>query len=69
MSTTNSSSDDQSNKYFQLSRVRNMESFVGRGGKTGDSSLEREKERHEIRLLSNVEGQKSNVGHKGAAGM
>lgn len=46
-----------------------MESFVGRGGKTGDSSLEREKERHEIRLLSNVEGQKSNVGHKGAAGM
>jgi len=28
--------EDQNNKYFQLSRVRNLEGFVGKGGKTGE---------------------------------
>lgn len=46
-----------------------MESFVGRVGKTGDARLEREKEGHEIRLLHNMEGQNSNGGHKGGAGI
>lgn len=64
----NSSNDNHSNKYFQMPRVRNMESFVGTGGKTGDIWQERGKQGLKMVLLGNMKGQNNKGGHKGAAG-
>lgn len=46
-----------------------MESFVGTGGRAGDTRQEREKEGPEIRLPSNMSRENSNGVHKGAAGI
>lgn len=45
-----------------------MENIVGTEGKTGDIWQERGKEGLKIIFLSNMTGQNSNGGHKGAAG-